>query len=75
MRSMCEKQRGGCTATEQIRGLERADVRTMPIIAMTANAFADDRQRTARSGMNVHLSNGCRVGWKPCPKPTVQDPR
>ena len=37
----------------QIRVLERQDVRTIPVIAMTANAFADDRQKTVESGMNI----------------------
>ena len=46
----------GCTATLQIRALDRDDVKTLPIIAMTANAFADDRQRTKEAGMNGHLA-------------------
>ncbi len=46
----------GCAATVEIRALSRQDVRTMPIIAMTANAFADDRQRTKDAGMNEHLA-------------------
>lgn len=46
----------GCTSTKAIRALEREDAKTIPIIAMTANAFADDRQKTAESGMNEHLA-------------------
>lgn len=46
----------GCTATGQIRALPREDVKTLPIIAMTANAFADDRQKTKEAGMNGHLA-------------------
>ena len=46
----------GCTSTKAIRALEREDAKTVPIIAMTANAFADDRQKTAESGMNEHLA-------------------
>lgn len=46
----------GCTAAVAIRALEREDVKTMPIVAMTANAFADDRQRTRESGMDEHLA-------------------
>lgn len=46
----------GCTATVQIRALPREDVKTLPIIAMTANAFADDRQKTKEAGMNGHLA-------------------
>lgn len=46
----------GCAATERIRALERADAGTVPIIALTANAFPEDIARTAAAGMNVHLS-------------------
>ncbi|WP_164516815.1 response regulator [Clostridium transplantifaecale] len=46
----------GCTSTKAIRALNREDAKTIPIIAMTANAFADDRQKTAESGMNEHLA-------------------
>ena len=46
----------GCTAAKAIRELPRKDVKRMPIIAMTANAFADDRQKTKEAGMNEHLA-------------------
>lgn len=46
----------GCTAAKAIRDLPRRDVQSLPIIAMTANAFADDRQRTRDAGMNEHLA-------------------
>ena len=46
----------GCTSTRKIRAIERADAKSIPIIAMTANAFADDRQKTAEAGMNEHLA-------------------
>ena len=46
----------GCTAAEKIRMLPRKDVKSIPIIAMTANAFADDRQKTRKAGMNGHLA-------------------
>lgn len=36
--------------------LERADARKIPIIAMTADAFAEERKRTADAGMNAHLT-------------------
>ncbi len=45
----------GCGAAVEIRALPRSDIQTMPIIAMTANAFADDRRRTRDAGMNEHL--------------------
>lgn len=46
----------GCEAARQIRELERADARTTPIIAVTANAFAEDVAATAAAGMNAHIS-------------------
>lgn len=46
----------GCTAVKTIRQLKRADVKRMPIIAMTANAFADDVEKTRAAGMDEHLS-------------------
>ena len=46
----------GCTAAVQIRALPRDDVKEVPIIAMTANAFDDDRQKTKDAGMNGHLA-------------------
>ena len=39
-----------------IRALEREDARTIPIIAMTANAFAEDEKEALDAGMNVHLA-------------------
>lgn len=46
----------GYEATRAIRNCTRADTVTIPIIAMTANAFDDDRRKTKESGMNAHLS-------------------
>ena len=47
----------GYEATKAIRGLDnRPDGRTIPIIAMTANAFAEDVQASLNAGMNGHLS-------------------
>ena len=46
----------GLTATRTIRAMERADAKTIPIIAMTANAFAEDRQNAMEAGMNEHLA-------------------
>lgn len=46
----------GMQAAEQIRQLDRADAQTIPIIAMTANAFEEDRKKALDSGMNEHLS-------------------
>ncbi|MBR3202283.1 MAG: response regulator, partial [Solobacterium sp.] len=46
----------GLQATALIRSLDRPDARTIPIIAMTANAFDEDVQRSLQAGMNAHLS-------------------
>lgn len=46
----------GLEATSKIRALERPDAKTVPIIAMTANAFDEDVQRSLQVGMNAHLS-------------------
>lgn len=46
----------GLEATRQIRSLDREDAMTTPIIAVSANAFADDRRRSREAGMNAHLS-------------------
>ncbi len=46
----------GLEATEKIRLLEREDAKTVPIIAMTANAYASDIQDCTRVGMNAHIS-------------------
>ena len=46
----------GYEATRQIRALDRADAKTVPIIAMTADAFADDVQKCLDTGMNGHIA-------------------
>ena len=46
----------GLTATRMIRGLDREDAKTIPIIALTANAFDEDVQRSLQSGLNAHLT-------------------
>ena len=46
----------GYTATRKIRRLKRPDASTIPIIAMTANAFAEDVAACMEAGMNAHLS-------------------
>ena len=46
----------GLTATREIRKLERPDARTIPIIALTANAFEEDVKQCLQAGMNAHLS-------------------
>lgn len=46
----------GYEATKSIRNMQRNDVKTMPIIAMTANALEDDKEAALKSGMNAHIS-------------------
>ena len=45
----------GLEAAAAIRAINRADARTIPIIALTANAFDEDVQRSLQAGMNAHL--------------------
>lgn len=46
----------GCEACEAIRALDRPDALRVPVIAVTANAFAEDIARTTQAGMNGHIS-------------------
>ena len=46
----------GLEATRAIRSLEREDAKTIPVIAMTANAFDEDVQQSMQAGLNAHLS-------------------
>lgn len=46
----------GLEATKQIRALQRKDAKEIPVIAMTANAFNEDKEQTQEAGMNGHLS-------------------
>ena len=46
----------GLTATKTIRAMDREDAKTIPIIALTANAFDEDVQRSLQAGLNAHLS-------------------
>ena len=50
----------GLEAARAIRSSGRADASSIPIIAMTANAFASDRQESREAGMNAHLSKPIR---------------
>ena len=46
----------GLEATQKIRSMERKDAKDIPIIALTANAFDEDVQRSMQAGLNAHLS-------------------
>ena len=49
-------QMNGYTATQKIRELSRSDARTVPILAMTADAFSEDIEAAMAVGMNAHLA-------------------
>lgn len=51
----------GMTATRAIRSLARADAKTIPIIAMTANAFDEDAKKCIEAGMNAHLTKPIEI--------------
>ena len=46
----------GLEATRAIRAMDRSDAKIIPIIALTANAFDEDVQRSMQAGLNAHLS-------------------
>ena len=51
----------GLDATRAIRSMEREDCRTIPIVAMSDNAFDDDLKKSVECGMNGHLSKPVEV--------------
>ena len=52
----------GYEAARAIRSLDRPDARSVPIVAMTADAFAEDRQRAREAGMDAHVAKPIDVG-------------
>ena len=46
----------GLEATRRIRAMNRSDAKNIPVIALTANAFDEDVQRSMQAGLNAHLS-------------------
>ena len=56
----------GYEAAKEIRALERADAKTVPIIAMTAHAYKEDVEQALAAGMNCHLS-------KPIDRPALME--
>ena len=55
-------QMDGYQATRAIRAMDRPDAATVPVIAMTANASADDRQKAQEAGMNEHVTKPLESG-------------
>ncbi len=51
----------GFEATRRIRAMERPDAASVPIFAMTANAFAEDEEKSRQAGMNAHLSKPLEI--------------
>ena len=51
----------GLTATRAIRNLDRPDAKTIPIIAMTANAFAEDVEKCIAAGMDAHIAKPVEI--------------
>ncbi len=51
----------GFEATRKIRAMERPDALSVPIFAMTANAFAEDAEKSRQAGMNAHLSKPLEI--------------
>lgn len=52
----------GIEAAKAIRALKREDADTIPIIALTANAFFEDVKKCRDAGMNAHLAKPIDVG-------------
>lgn len=48
--------------SHDIRSLNRLDAKTIPIVAMTANAFAEDVEESRKAGMNEHISKPLDIG-------------
>lgn len=51
----------GLTATKKIRTLNHPDAKKIPIIAMTANAFKEDKEKCLTAGMNAHLAKPIEI--------------
>ena len=51
----------GYEATQKIRASAKSDARTVPIVAMTANAFAEDINHAVSAGMNEHIAKPIEI--------------
>ena len=56
------KKTASCPNRSLPRAPNRADARSIPIIALTAGAFHEDAQRGMRAGLNAHLSKSMQPG-------------
>ena len=53
---VCMPEMDGLEATRVIRSMDREDAKSIPIIALTSNAFDEDVQNSLQAGLNAHLS-------------------
>lgn len=53
---ICMPVMDGLTAVKKIRGLEKKDAKSIPILAMTANAYKEDVEKSKEAGMNDHMA-------------------
>lgn len=53
--------KNGLEAASRIRSMQRTDSKTVPIVAMSANAFSEDVKRSLDYGMNEHLSKPINI--------------
>ena len=51
----------GLEATRALRALDRPDAKTIPVIAMSANAFSDDVNASLEAGMNAHIAKPIEI--------------
>ena len=51
----------GYEAARMIRSMDREDAKVIPIIAMTANAFREDKEKCLAAGMNAHLAKPIKI--------------
>ncbi len=58
---ICMPNMNGIEATEAIRELDREDARNIPIIAMTANTYDEDREKSFKAGMTAYLCKPINV--------------
>ena len=65
----------GLTATREIRRLERPDAATIPIVALSANAFEEDVKQCLQAGMNAHLSKPVDIDLLKATLLKLRDPR
>ena len=56
LKNICKQYPNGYEAVKQIRKLEDQELASIPVLAMTANAFEEDKQEALKCGMNGHIA-------------------